>query len=150
MSRDLDARPERNELTAREAEAWASFVSLLESLPADRRETPELDDGWSGKDVLWHVAYWWGDLAERIASGDYEEDDETDAINARELERSRAMTWRDVHAGLNERRQRMLAAWIAEAEPAGDPQEWFESETIEHYDEHSPQLRALVTDPPKP
>jgi uncharacterized damage-inducible protein DinB len=150
MSRDLSERPERNELTAREAEAWASFVSLLESLPADRRETPELDDGWSVKDVLWHVAYWWDDLAERLTSGNYEEDGETDARNARELERSRAMSWLDVSAGLAERRERMLAAWVAEAEPAGDPQEWFESETIEHYDEHGPQLRALATDPRKP
>ena len=61
-----------DELTAREAGAWASFEVAVSAVPRDRRSEPSLPDGWSVKDVLWHVAFWWDECAatlERIHLG---------------------------------------------------------------------------------
>jgi Mycothiol maleylpyruvate isomerase N-terminal domain len=146
-----------DELTAREVEAWASFEAAVKAVPRERRSEPTLSDGWSVKDVLWHVAFWWDECAatlERIHTGsqDIDEDGDTDTINAGVLEASRAMTLEDVEAGMARIRERMLSAWARTSEDAaGDASdeeaaanEAFSSETIDHYDDHRAALQALA------
>ncbi|GIU98245.1 MAG: hypothetical protein KatS3mg013_2048 [Actinomycetota bacterium] len=137
----------KDELTRREAEAWAAFEELVGRVPEERLETPALAGGWSVKDVLWHVAYWWGEFV-RSAERNWADDEQaTDDVNAREQARSRAMPFVEVRAEVDEARARLLEAWsrVDGSDAAG--LEAFSAETVEHYEDHVPQLRALVEDP---
>ncbi len=142
---------ERDDLTRREAAAWRAFVAVVDGVPAADHERRGVNiEGWTVKDVLWHVAYWWDDLAgtlERIRAGTFAEppdDDGTDEENARVLEASRRMPLDEVRSGLGAARARMLAAWAAL--PAVDQVavKHFVWETIEHYEEHEPDLRRFA------
>jgi uncharacterized damage-inducible protein DinB len=136
---------DREELTRRDAAAWRAFEALLAAVPTQRRETPDLEGGWSVKDVLWHVGYWWDDFRRSAESGDWSEGDETtDDINAREQEVSRSMSWNQVRTAVHARREAMLATWRALPDVDDRLAESFLSETVEHYDEHLPQLRELL------
>jgi len=143
---------DRDELTRREAEAWAGFHGLVVALGPEHLERPGVNvEGWSAKDVLWHVAYWWDDLAdtlERLRAGTFEEppedEDETDAENARVLEASRGMSLDDVERGLDRARARMLAAWAALPVVDDVAAKHFLWETVEHYEEHEPDLRRFA------
>jgi len=139
------------ELTAREAAAWAAFEATIAVVPRDRREEPALADGWSVKDALWHVAYWWADGIDTygaMMAGTHEDEDatdeETDATNARVLAEGRAMTLEDVETGAARVREEMLDAWsqVADREDAAAT---FLSETVEHYEEHLPSLREFAS-----
>jgi uncharacterized damage-inducible protein DinB len=142
--------PTSGELLAREARAYAAFEEAVAAVPADRREEPTLPDGWSVKDVLWHVAYWWRD-GERsfreMRSGTYTDEDwtaeQTDATNARVLAESRSTSAAAVEAGIAAARAGVLEAF---GQVAGDPaaDALFASETIDHYEEHLPALRGLA------
>jgi len=139
-------RTAHDELTAREAEAWASFEAAVDAVPRQLRSAPSLSDGWSVKDLLWHVAFWWNEGAagfERIHLGSEEsgETGDTDETNAAALEASRAMTLDEVEAEMVRIRGRMLRAWAEVL--SDDAAETFVSETVEHYDEHRPALQAL-------
>lgn len=143
---------DKDALSAREHEAWEAFRAVVDGIDPARRETAGANpDGWSVKDVLWHVAHWWDDLAGTLASlraGTYAEpsegDDATDAENARVLEESAAMTLGDVERGLEEARARMLAAWAALPEVDATAEREFVWETIDHYEEHLPDLRRFA------
>ena len=139
--------PDREELTRRDAEAWRQFEALLAAVPTERRETPDLEGGWSVKDVLWHIGFWWDDFRQTVETGEEAADDgdeSTDDVNHREQERSRSMSWNAVRSAVLERRVAMLAAWRELPEIDDRVAESFVSETVEHYDEHAPQLRELL------
>jgi DinB superfamily len=136
------------DLTAQEAEAWTVFRAAVDAIPGDRRSEPLLPDGWTVKDTLWHVAYWWdlgAETFERMSAGVAEPEElaDTDEINAGALAESRAMSLQDVEAGVIRIRERLLRAWAPVSEdPAAA--ETFAGETIEHYDDHRPALEALA------
>jgi DinB superfamily len=135
---------ERDDVTRSEAEAWASFERLLDAVPHDEREAPVLDDGWSLKDVLAHIGYWWDDVADAMDQGTYADDPEdTDVINERVRVRSSGMTWVEVSSELEQARARMLATWNALPQVTDIARDAFESETIEHYAEHVEQVERL-------
>ena len=48
----------KEQVTEREAAAWARLETLVAAVPEERRETPALEGGWSVKDVLAHVTTW--------------------------------------------------------------------------------------------
>ena len=142
----LQTMADRDEATRREAEAWRAFEAVLAAVPTERRETPDLDGGRSVKDVLWHVGYWWEDFTRFAQSGDWSDDDEpTDDVNAREQEVSRAMSWNQVRMTVHERREAMLSTWQSAPDADDRLLAPFLSETVEHYEEHLPQLRELLT-----
>ena len=131
-----------------EARAYAAFEAAVAAVPRERFEETSLPDGWTVKDVLWHVAYWWRDGARTfaaIADGThtgFDEDEETDVTNARVLDESRSRSLEEVEAEVAEARAALLTAF----DPVSDDElalELFRSETIEHYDEHLPALRTL-------
>jgi hypothetical protein len=136
----------REELTAREAAAYAAFRGLCDAVPPGRREEPVLHEGWSLKDVLHHVAYWWDDLdgaMEAIRTRVPRGERDTDTENARVLAEGRALSLDDVVRGYEDSRAHLLAVWAAAPDdPHAD--EVFGWETIEHYEEHEPTLRAFV------
>jgi len=139
---------DREELTRREAEAWAAFSAELVRVPGDRRERPGIGEGaWTVKDLLWHVAHWWDDLVgllEAMRAGAYVEeswpDEVTDAENARVFEEGRRRSLAEVERATAAARERMLAAWAALPEVDDAARREFVSETIEHYEEHLPDL----------
>lgn len=144
---------EREELTRREAGAWAVFHDLVGSFSPEQLERPGVNaEGWSVKDVLWHVAHWWDDLTstlEQLRAGTFaeppEDDDETDAENAQVLEESRGMSLAEVRVGLDTARARVLAAWATLPEEVDDvAAKHFLWETTEHYEEHEPDLRRFA------
>ena len=138
------------DLLAREAAAFATFEEAVAAVPAERREEPVLPDGWSVKDMLWHMAYWWRDGEQTLRAmraGTYVEEhftaEQTDATNAEVLAASRSMSLHDVEAGLALARAGSREAFAAVAgDPAAD--ELFASETFEHYEEHLTALRGLA------
>jgi hypothetical protein len=69
----------KEELLRIEPERWVAFSELVDRVPADRSEEPTLDpDGWSLKDLLWHMASWDGEAAralEQVRLGTYEDGD---------------------------------------------------------------------------
>ncbi len=141
---------EKQGLSDREAAAWAGFRAAASEIASDQRATLALNvDGWTAKDVLWHVAHWWDHLTGLLAAvreGTYEEppedDEATDVENAEVLAKSRAMSLEAVESGVAAARQTMLAAWTALPEVTEPAERWFVWETIDHYEEHLPELRT--------
>ncbi len=135
----------REELSRAEAEAWTSLERMIDAVPPERRESPELDDGWSLKDVLAHIGYWWNDLAEALENGTYADDPEDeDVINARVKARADTLGWDRVRAETDQARARMLTAWRALPELSDLARDWFETATLEHYQEHVGQIGRLA------
>ena len=144
----------RDELLRAEAEGWEELNELLARLAPLELEAPgATPDGWSVKDLLWHVAYWCAE-AERalgqIRAGTFdaaaqpEGAGRIDAINDAQLKRSRGMAldevldeWHRARAGMLERSGE-LPDLTAEADA------WLDESGPLHYAEHLPELRAWV------
>ena len=95
-------------LIGEESASWDRLLEVFASIPDDRFEEPTVTpEGWSPKDVMFHVAYWTADCAdvlERIAAGTWDGGaDETtgtiEASNRDGFERSTAMPPAEVRAG---------------------------------------------------
>jgi uncharacterized damage-inducible protein DinB len=135
---------EREELTRAEAEAWEALERMIDAVPADRRERSELEEAWSIKDVLAHIAYWWDDLAEALENGTYADDPEDeDVINARVKARADTLGWDRVRAEADQSRARMLTAWDALPAVSDIARDSFETTTLEHYQDHVGQILQL-------
>ena len=139
--------PTKDELTAKESQAWTAFEELLAVVPEERLETPAFDGGWSVKDVLWHVAYWWDDMTRAAQDAWADDGEETDDVNGRQQAKSRRLPYVEVRAELDDARARLLDTWATVADDDEEGKAFFVSETIEHYEEHEPQIRSLVDDP---
>jgi hypothetical protein len=143
---------DKDEITRKEAVGWTELRVQVDRLTPAQRESPEVNaDGWAVRDVLWHIAHWWTDLArmlDEMAEGTFTEpvddDETTNADNAAVLERSRGMTIGAVEEGLVVARERMLAAWMAQTELTEAAERWFTWETIEHYTEHLDEVRGFA------
>jgi hypothetical protein len=143
---------DKDTLSTRERDAWAELRAAIDRLTPEQHERPGANaDGWSMKDVLWHIAHWWNDLTRMLGEmreGTFvepEDDDErTNAENARTLEESRRMHLADVEQGVDMARGRMLAAWDALPEVTDPAERWFVWETIEHYEEHLEDARRFA------
>jgi len=150
---------DKDTLTAREDETWTAFRAAVDRLTREELERRGANaDGWSMKDVLWHIAHWWSDLAgmleEVIAGGAFveppEDDEATNTENAQVLEASRQMPLDDVERGVKAARERLLAAWSAVPEIDEALERWFVWETIEHYDEHLEDARRFADEVGRP
>jgi hypothetical protein len=112
-------------LIAEEAAGWARLGEVLAEVPEDWFEEPTVTpEGWSPKDVMFHVAYWTADCAdvlERIDAGTWDgggdETPETIEVTNREgFARSTTMPAGEVREDFEESRARMLGAFRALAE----------------------------------
>ena len=59
----------------------------------------------------------------------------------------RKLPFVEVRAELDDARARLLETWATVAADDEEGKAFFVSETIEHYEEHEPQLRSLVEHP---
>jgi hypothetical protein len=136
----------KDELTSREQQAWDRLSASIESVDRADRGSPWLTNGWSVKDVEWHIAFWWNDCIRALESmmrGDLEDwDGDTDAANEQALRAGRSMTIDQVEHETSATRQRLLDAW-AKAPATDQAAGYFVSETIEHYEEHATDLANL-------
>jgi Mycothiol maleylpyruvate isomerase N-terminal domain len=141
----------REDLLRSEDRGWNELHSLLETVSRQQMLEPGLTpDGWSVKDLLWHLGAWWakaGVMLERIRVGTYEGADHgssIDELNARFLEEGRRLDLATVTAELYAARNHALVEFAALPEVTPEAEEWFRESGPEHYDEHRDDLRVLV------
>jgi len=141
------------DLIAEEEAVWDRLVEVFAAIPDDRFEEPSVTpEGWSPKDVMFHVGYWTADCAdvlERIAAGAWDGgEDETpgtiEATNREGFERSTRSSAAEVRAGFDDGRRRMLAAFRALDDVTPDAWEWFEESGPLHYAKHVGDLAAWL------
>ncbi len=132
---------------------WQALHDAFAAIPPDRFSEPTVTpEGWSPKDVMFHVAYWMADCAhvlERISAGTWDGgQDETPAtierINAEGFERSRGMDPADVRASFAASHQQMCEAMGRSDTITPDSWEWFEESGPLHYAKHVDDLRAWL------
>jgi mycothiol maleylpyruvate isomerase-like protein len=139
----------RQRLSAEEAAGWDTLVAEVDRIPPDRAEMPGAGaDGWTLKDVLFHLAAWCEEAAGQLAAvreGRYRPPSiETDARNEECLRAGRAIDLASVRVRLERGRARMLAEWAAAGEPPPAATEWFAESGDEHYREHLAELRSFA------
>ncbi len=138
----------KEELSREEEAGWVEFGALLARLRPEQMIEPYNEDGWTVKDLLWHLGCWTAEACrqlERIRMGTYEAQDwDTDRLNAEFLETSRGADLDAARAESISARNRLLQEWDAMAEITPDAEEWFGESSTEHYDEHMPALREWV------
>jgi len=141
----------REDLLRSDDRGWNELHSLLEALSRQQMLEPGLTpDGWSVKDLLWHLGAWWakaGVMLERIRVGTYEgggHGSSVDELNARFLEEGRRLDVSTVTAELYAARNHALVEFAALPEVTPEAEEWFRESGPEHYDEHLDDLRAWV------
>ncbi len=138
--------PDREALCRREDEGWRQLWTVVRSLSPEQIEEPGMTrEGWSVKDLLWHLACWHAECAhvlERIRLGTYAGwEGDTDALNERFLEEGRRHDLGTVRATAAAARNRMLQEFAALSEVTPEAAEWFEESGPLHYREHLEDLR---------
>jgi hypothetical protein len=132
-------------LAAEEAE-WRLLHATFDRLSPDLMERPGLNDGWTAKDLVFHIGAWLAECGlqlERVRMGTYSEpDQDTVEMNREFLEVSRAMDLDTVFAELHAARSRALQAFGELPEVTPPAWEWFEESGPLHYDEHRKELEA--------
>jgi len=139
----------KQELLRIERERWAVFRDLVDRVPIDRFDEPTLNpDGWSVKDLLWHMASWDREAAlalEQVRLGAYEDGDwGTEEKNERFLIEGRATGPATVRAEWLASRERLLAEMASVPEVTPPVEEWFSESAYKHIEDHAPELSSFV------
>ena len=145
-----------------ERDTFRAYEALLD-LTDEQLDVPvEAANGWSGRDLMGHIVLWQEaalTTAKELAvsetsrtkdwlDAEWDKPGVGDRMNQDGLERFRSMPISDVrkqfHDTAGELRGYLTvvpeARWIKHA----DHQNFFFSETLEHYEDHLPQLRAIL------
>ena len=144
-------------LLAEEDAAWQDLRRAFADVPAERFEeegvTPE---GWSPKDVMFHVGAWLAECSavlERIAAGTdaldlgTRVDETTDAKNATWFAMSHPMDVATVRTELGAARESARRGFGRLAPPTPEAWSWFEESGPRHYAEHARDLRSWLARP---
>jgi hypothetical protein len=145
MNADADA----DALLADEDRGWLELTEVFGDVPPERFDEPSVtDEGWSPKDVMYHVAAWAEEAATvlgRIAAGTHRESDpETQALNEAWFEMGRGLDDDVVRIRFAKGRIAMRQAFSRLTEVDANAWEWFEESGPRHYQEHLPDLRAFL------
>ena len=121
----MSRSPNVDELLADEDRLWLELTEVFGGVSPERFDEPSVTpEGWSPKDVMYHVAAWAEKAATvlgRIAAGTHTGGEpDTQALNEEWFELGRGP---EVDAGAGE---------------------WFEESGPRHYAEHLPDLRAFL------
>lgn len=136
-------------LLAEEERGWLALTEVFGDVPPDRFDEPSVtDEGWSPKDVMYHVAAWSEEAAKvlgRIAAGTHRESDpDTQALNDRWFEEGRGVEDDVVRIRFAKGRVAMRQVFSTLAEVNATAWEWFEESGPRHYAEHLPDLRSFL------
>jgi len=126
----------------REEAGWVELNALLHGLSAEQLTTPRTGaDGWSIKDVMWHIAAWSADAAshlERMRAGTFDptEVPDTQALNDAWLEVSKGLELEIVKAEWYSARTMMVERFGEGERLPPEADEWFDEAGALHYAEH--------------
>jgi hypothetical protein len=145
-------RMDRDELLRVERDRWNEFDRLVRCVPSDRLDEPTLNpDGWSVKDLLWHMGSWDDEIAdqlERIRAGTYTEHGwDEDPMNARYLEEGRRSDARSARELCSRARERVRAEMDLQPDLTAAVEDLFSESAYKHMDDHLPELRRFVEGP---
>jgi hypothetical protein len=141
----MDADVER--LLTEEEAGWAVLLGAFDAVPKERFEeltlTPE---GWSPKDLMFHVAAWCGECdthLEQIRTDTLVDDGlDTETKNRSFFEVSKGLDVPSVRAELLASRERMREALRRFEQITPSAQEWFQESGAIHYGDHVRGLSA--------
>jgi hypothetical protein len=139
----------KQELLEIERARWGEFRDLVDRIPSDRMEDPTLnDDGWSVKDLLWHVRCWntvVADELQKIEAGTFQDFDwNTEQNNERFLAEGRRMDPLSVQAELVVSREHAVRAMAALTDVPPKAEELFSETAFKHIDDHLPELHRFA------
>ena len=136
-------------LLADEERGWLALTEVFGDVPPDRFDEPSVTgEGWSPKDVMYHVAAWSEEAAKvlgRIAAGTHRESDpDTQALNEEWFEEGRGLGEDFVRIRFAKERVAMRQVFSQLSEVDANAWEWFEESGPRHYAEHLPDLRSFL------
>jgi hypothetical protein len=136
-------------LLADEERGWLALTQVFGDVPPDRFDEPSVtDEGWSPKDVMYHVAAWSEEAAKvlgRIAAGTHREGDpDVQALNEEWFEAGRGLDDDVVRIRFAKGRVAMRQVFSQLTEVDATAWEWFEESGPRHYAEHLPDLRSFL------
>ncbi len=141
----------REELLAAEELGWRQLNDLIAGLSEDQLERPGYaPEGWSVKDLMWHVACWSADCVrafDQMRAGTFTGttiDEETDVVNQRWFQRSRELGSETVRVMWYASRTLLVERFVACEPLTPDAEAWFEETGPLHYTKHLPDLRGWV------
>jgi hypothetical protein len=152
------SRTDIQPLLSDEERCWQELGDVFARIPADRFEEPTVTpEGWSAKDVMFHIGAWMADCGlqlERMRAGRFDPPEETletiERRNAEWFALSSTMGLQDVRVEFASARQRMVEGFRSLPELTADAREWFEESGVIHYTKHVADLRAWLGDPRTP
>jgi Mycothiol maleylpyruvate isomerase N-terminal domain len=141
--------PNVDELLADEDRLWLELTEVFGDVPPERFDEPSVTpEGWSPKDVMYHVAAWADEAATvlgRIAAGTHTgADPDTQALNEEWFEMGRGLDDDVVRIRFAKGRTAMRQAFTKLPEVDAAAWEWFEESGPRHYQEHLPDLRTFL------
>jgi hypothetical protein len=136
-------------LLAEEERGWLAITEVFGDVPPDRFDEPSVTaEGWSPKDVMYHVAAWSEEAAKmlgRIAAGTHRESDlDIQAFNDRWFEEGRGIEDDVVRIRFAKSRVAMRQVFSTLSEVDANAWEWFEESGPRHYAEHLSDLRSFL------
>ncbi len=144
------AEHSREELLDLERIRWTMLQQLLGAIPPSRADEPSLtSEGWSVRDLVWHLACWNDVVAaqlELMKAGAFDErfDWDTEENNARFLATGRAVTLMQALAALEASRGRVIRAMQELEDVTPRAMELFSEPAFQHVDDHVPELRRFL------
>ena len=136
-------------LLADEERGWLALTEVFGDVPPDRFDEPSVtEEGWSPKDVMYHVAAWSEEAAKvlgRMAAGTHRENDpDIQALNEEWFEEGRGLDNDVVRIRFAKGRVAMRQVFSTLTEVDAQAWEWFEESGPRHYEEHLPDLRSFL------
>jgi hypothetical protein len=129
----------------REEGAWTELAGVLASVPSERRDVEGVVPGWSVHDLAWHCVYWADYAAASLEMRNSGTDGDPAEMPEPEIvAKGRSMSWDEVLEQGSAARARVRAAISATGEITDSISELISSETYDHYDEHSVEIRAFI------
>jgi DinB superfamily len=124
---------------------WHTFHALIDDVPPERLADPRIPpDGWSTKDVMFHVGAWLADAGrtiEQIRFGTFTgEEPDSEELNREWFSLSRSLDLRTCRAELESSRVRCRAELATLSSVTPQAQEWFEEAGALHYRAHAKDL----------
>jgi Mycothiol maleylpyruvate isomerase N-terminal domain len=136
-------------LLADEDRRWLELTEVFGDVPPDRFDEPTVtDEGWSPKDVMYHVGAWAEEAATvlgRIAAGTHRGGEvDVQALNEEWFEVGRGLDDDVVRIRFAKGRTAMRQAFTQLSEVDAAAWEWFDESGPRHYEEHLADLRAFL------
>lgn len=140
----------REELLHAEELGWRELNELVGTLSEGQLQAPGYTpEGWSVKDLMWHVACWSADCVralDQMRAGTFTGstiDEDTEAVNRRWFAQSQRLDLETVRTEWHASRTTMVERFT-QTELTPDADEWFDETGPIHYATHLGDLRRWV------